>query len=157
MKVEIETGFPEFNRLQKMLSGTSLLPVSLDYARKYERQWLTAHVKKNSEINVLTPDGNVLARFGPNSMESGNVIDIGISKEYLFGRNFPNFKLYCLKIEHQPKKFDTGKFVANDISIIQFYARTSNDEIEIANLGLSPISIQDYASKATLGVKRLFV
>ncbi|MEM5790657.1 MAG: hypothetical protein QXP77_01235 [Candidatus Aenigmatarchaeota archaeon] len=55
------------------------------------------------------------------------------------------------------KKFDTGKFVANDISRIQFYARTSNEEIEIANLGLSPISIQDYTSKVTLGVKRLFV
>lgn len=157
MKVKIEAGFPEFDRLQRILSGTNLLPVSLDYAMQYKNQWLTAHVKRNDEINVLTLDGNILARFGPNSMTSGNVIDVGIGKEYLFGRDSPNFKLYCLKVEYPPKKLDTGKFVANDISRIQFYAKTLDDEIKIANLGLNPISIQDYTSKVTLGVKRLFV
>jgi len=162
MKVKMELGFDRFEELKEKVEKMRIpLPVDLEYVRRYEKDWRTAYISKEEDLDkivIKSVDGTTLAIISPYPgfpekwvMESGEYISsLKEGKEYIFGRE-PNYKtlsiaqdFYYISIKPDGKydKRITGIQVLNNISRIHLYARDLGDEIEIARLGITPINIE---------------
>jgi len=161
MKVKMDLGFDRFEELKEKIEKMRIpLPVDLEYVRRYEKDWRTAYISKEEDLDkivIKSVDGTPLAIISPYPgfpekwvMESGEYISsLKEGKEYIFGRE-PNYTLSTLHdfyyVSIKPDgKYDkrlTGIRVPRDVSRIHCYVRDLGNEIEIARLGITPINIE---------------
>jgi hypothetical protein len=144
MDVKVKAGFEKFEALEAKLTGADL-PVDMDYVKKYHKNWVTATLPKDVELEVKDVNDIVLAQFLGNQMRSGRwTSPLIVGKEYIFGREHRlNNGLYYVSIKPEGTydKRETGIVIPRNVSRIHVYAADLGNELEIARLGVTPINI----------------